>query len=83
MPIDQILVVAGILYGGQTGEQLLKWSLDARMLRLLRLVRLAKIKQLAKTEKVVHNIYLLLRRFGVAKLQVGRALRTRHRNYGG
>lgn len=41
-----------------------------RLLRLLRLVRLAKIKQLAKTERVVHNVYLLLRRFGVTKLQV-------------
>ena len=73
-----VLLGAGLIIVGSAqeearveyGEKLLEGSVTARMLRLLRLVRLAKIKQLAKTEIVVHNIYLVLMRFNVEKLRV-------------
>ena len=81
VPLDSILLFVGMILvkNSETeaqielGDQIMEWSVGARLLRLLRLVRLAKIKQLAKTERVVHNVYLLLKGFGVTKLQVRRS----------
>ena len=81
VPLDSILLFVGMILVKNSkteaqiefGDQIMELSVGARLLRLLRLVRLAKIKQLAKTERVVHNVYLLLKGFGVTKLQVRRS----------
>eukprot|EP01047_Picozoa_sp_COSAG01_P028872 COSAG01_NODE_1957_length_8805_cov_22.976344_4_plen_532_part_00 len=78
VPLDQVLFLIGTLMldNGTSngviawGYRLLEWSVSVRMMRLLRLVRLAKIKQLLNMDKVVHNIYLIVKRGGISKLQV-------------
>jgi hypothetical protein len=78
VPADQVLFLTGSLIlnnttseqGVEWGYRIIEYSVTARLMRLLRLVRLAKIGQLMKIEKVVHNIYLLVKQWDITKLQV-------------
>jgi len=78
VPADQVLFLTGSLIlnnttseqGVEWGYRIIEYSVTARLMRLLRLVRLAKIGQLMKVDKVVHNLYLLLKRANITKLQV-------------
>jgi hypothetical protein len=84
VPADQVLFLIGSIVlenttsdsGIEWGYRLIEWSVTARLMRLLRLVRLAKIKQLLNVDKVVHNIYLVVKRANITKLQVAFAFRV-------
>jgi len=78
VPADQVLFVTGSLIlsnassdsGVEWGYRIIEYSVTARLMRLLRLVRLVKIGKLMKVDVLVHNIYLLLKRANITKLQV-------------
>eukprot|EP01047_Picozoa_sp_COSAG01_P079619 COSAG01_NODE_15171_length_1366_cov_1.018153_1_plen_269_part_00 len=78
LPLDQVLLEIGrwMVKNSSSnketmvGEELLFWSVEARLLRLLRLVRLAKIKQLLRIDDIVRYLHKVLKNLGASKLQV-------------
>jgi potassium voltage-gated channel Eag-related subfamily H protein 7 len=75
VPADQILLVVGTVMVEhdslfELGSVLLDYSVSARLMRLLRLVRLLKINDLLNMDKVTHQLYEVMKTFGVTKLQI-------------
>jgi CRP-like cAMP-binding protein len=77
LPVDQLLLITGNLmieHGNEDvagiGFEVAASAAAARMLRLIRLVRLARLAKLLNIDKIVMTLYVLLKTFGVTRLQL-------------